>query len=131
MCVLDSKFIDSRRTRGLLGIGIMGFVAIAACAGLIACLQVYEIDSLTEPAGADWSDPSWPGIFVCYILFGSIYAGYQMCTEWALSATTNDPQSLARVAGMFKFYSSLGMMLSFILAGQRVHFLDQVIFQLV
>ncbi|CAH0022488.1 unnamed protein product [Clonostachys rhizophaga] len=130
-CVLDSRHIKSRRTRGLIGIAIMGSVAIGASSGLIGWLEVNHVDSLDAPAGADWHDPEWPGLFICYVLFGSIYSGYQMCTEWVLSATTNDPEALARVAGMFKFYSSVGMMLSFILAGERVRFLWQVLLQLV
>lgn len=131
ICVLDSRLIKSRRKRGLLGIAIMGCVSVGACAGLIAWLLHWRVDELDGPSGADWTDPEWPALFVIYILFGSIYSGYQMCTEWTLSATTNDPEQLARVAGMFKFYSSFGMMVSFILAGERVHFLAQVITQLV
>ena len=109
----------------------MGAVAVGASAGLTGWLEIHDVDSLTAPAGADWSDPQWPGLFVCYLLFGAIYSGYQMCTEWTLSATTNDPETLARISGMFKFYSSLGMMISFILAGLRVTFLAQVLVQLV
>ncbi|KAF4977215.1 hypothetical protein FZEAL_6243 [Fusarium zealandicum] len=131
ICILDSRFIQSRRRRGLIGIAIMGTVAIGTSSGLISWLEINQVDSLTAPAGADWSDPEWAGLFVCYVLFGSIYSGYQMCTEWTLSATTNDPQALARVAGMFKFYSSLGMMISFVLAGEQVSFLGQVSVQLV
>lgn len=131
ICVLDSRHIKSRKSRGLLGIAIMGAVSVGACAGLIAWLEYWGVDETDAPTGADWADPEWPVLFVCYILFGSIYSGYQMCTEWTLSATTNDPEQLARVAGMFKFYSSFGMMISFILAGQRVPFLGQVLIQLV
>jgi hypothetical protein len=54
-----------------------------------------------------------------------------MVTEYTLGATTNDPDQLSKVAGLFKFYSSLGMFLSFILAGQRVIFLGQSTLQLV
>lgn len=109
----------------------MGTVAVGASAGLIGWLQVNKVDSLTKPAGADWTDPEWPGLLVCYILFGAIYAGYQMCTEYTLSATTNDPEVLARVAGMFKFYSAFGMMVSFVMAGESVSFLGQITMQLV
>ena len=54
-----------------------------------------------------------------------------MVTEYTLGATTNDPEQLSKVAGLFKFYSSMGMFLSFILAGQRVVFLGQSTLQLV
>ncbi|EFY99181.2 DUF895 domain membrane protein [Metarhizium robertsii ARSEF 23] len=129
--VLDSKYIRSRRTRGLVGIAGMGTVAVGASAGLIGWLQVHRVDALRTPAGADWSDAEWPGLFVCYVLFGAVYAGYQMCVEYTLSATTNDPAVLARVAGMFKFYSAFGMMVSFVMAGEGVSFLGQITLQLV
>jgi hypothetical protein len=109
----------------------MGTIAIGASAGLIGWLQVNKVDSLRKPAGADFSDAAWPGLFACYILFGTVYAGYQMCTEYTLSATTNDPEILARVAGIFKFHSAFGMMVSFIMAGEGVSFLGQVMLQLV
>lgn len=109
----------------------MGTIAVGASTGLIGWLRVNKVDSLTKPAGADWTDPQWPGLFACYVLFAAIYSGYQMCTEYTLSATTNDPEVLARVAGMFKFYSALGMMISFIMAGEGVSFLGQVTLQLV
>lgn len=129
--VLDSKYIRSRRTRGLVGIAGMGTVAVGASAGLIGWLQVNRVDALRTPAGADWSDAEWPGLFACYVLFGAVYAGYQMCVEYTLSATTNDPAVLARVAGMFKFYSAFGMMVSFVMAGEGVSFLGQITLQLV
>ncbi|KID83281.1 DUF895 domain membrane protein [Metarhizium guizhouense ARSEF 977] len=129
--VLDSKYIRSRRTRGLVAVAGMGTVAVGASAGLIGWLQVNRVDALRTPAGADWSDAEWPGLFVCYVLFGAVYAGYQMCVEYTLSATTNDPAVLARVAGMFKFYSAFGMMVSFVMAGEGVSFLGQITLQLV
>ena len=128
--VLDNKRISSRRTRGLLGIAFMGTLAVAASAGFLAWLEVNGVDDLSGAAGRDWSDKEWPGVFVCYILFGAVYAGYQMCTEYTLSSTTNDPEVLAHVAGMFKFYSSLGMMISFLMAGVKVSFLGQISMQL-
>ncbi|KAG8425673.1 hypothetical protein J3458_002353 [Metarhizium acridum] len=108
--VLDSKYIRSRKTRGLIAIAVMGTVAVGASAGLIGWLQFNKVDSLRTAAGADWTDPEWPGLFVCYIRSGAVYAGYQMCTEYTLWATTNDLDVLARAAGMFKFYSAFGIL---------------------
>lgn len=129
--ILDSRHVKSRRRRALVGTSLMGTIAVAASAGLIAWLLVNRVDAPEAPAGADWTDVQWPGLFVCYLLFGIIYAGYQMCTEYTLSATTNNPQVLARVAGMFKCYSAIGTMLSFLLPGQGVSFLGQIVTQLV
>ena len=54
-----------------------------------------------------------------------------MVTEYTLSSTTNDPDQLSKVAGLFKFYSSLGMFLSFIMGGQAVVFWGQTSLQLI
>ncbi len=130
VCILDSRFITSRRYRGLLGIALMGTVAVSACVVQISWLEVNKIDSLVAPGDADWEDPDFAWSIMWFLLFGASYAGYQMCTEYTLSSTTNDPSRLAHVAGMFKFYSTLGMMISFILAGERVPFIAQASLQL-
>lgn len=54
-----------------------------------------------------------------------------MVTEYTLSSTTNDPDQLSKVAGLFKFYSSMGMFLSFIMGGQSVVFWGQTSLQLI
>lgn len=130
ICVLDSRFIKSRRHRGLAGIAIMGTVATAGCVGLMSWLKVNRVESRPVSGSFDWTSPEFGGMLACYLLFGATYAGYQMCTEYTLSSTTNDPSRLAHVAGMFKFYSTLGMMISFILAGERVPFIGQASLQL-
>lgn len=130
ICVLDSRFIRSRRHRGLFGIGIMGTIAVSACVGLLSWLEVNKVESRPVSGSFDWTGSEFGGMLACFLLFGATYAGYQMCIEYTLSSTTNDPAILARVAGMFKFYSTLGMMISFILAGERVPFVGQVSLQL-
>lgn len=130
--VLDnSRSMSSRRHRGLLGIGIMGTIAIGTAGGLIGWLRVNDIDGSSRARSWDWSGAQYPGLAIIYILMGSIYSGYQMVTEWTLAATTNDPETLARIAAIFKFWSASGMLVSFVLAAQHVPFLDQTIIQLV
>ena len=109
----------------------MGAIAIGTAAGLIGWLQVHDIDGSSIPRSWDWSGSQYPGLGVIYILMGSIYSGYQMVTEWTLAATTNDPEMLARIAAIFKFWSASGMLVSFVLAAQHVEYLDQTIIQLV
>ncbi|KAJ3498181.1 hypothetical protein NLG97_g1327 [Lecanicillium saksenae] len=130
ICILDSRFIKSRRHRGLLGIAIMGTFAVAGCVGLMSWLKVNNVESRPVSASFDWKDGEFGGMLACFLLFGATYAGYQMCTEYTLSSTTVDPAKLARVAGMFKFYSTFGMMVSFIMAGERVPFIGQASLQL-
>lgn len=130
--ILDNQRISTvRRTRGIFGIAVMGTIAVGASAGLVAWLQVHGLDSSSTPRSWDWSEGPYPALGVIYTLFGSVYSGYQMVTEWTLSATTNDPEQLARIAGLFKFWSGLGMFVSFLLAAGGYPFLHQTIVQLV
>ncbi|KAM3473126.1 hypothetical protein MY5147_004940 [Beauveria neobassiana] len=106
ICILDSRFVRSRRHRGLFGIAVMGTVAIAGCVGLMSWLEVHRVESRPVSDPIDWTDPEFGGIMACFLLFGATYAGYQMCIEYTLSSTAVDPAKLARVAEMFKFYST-------------------------
>ncbi|KAK5049063.1 hypothetical protein LTR84_005485 [Exophiala bonariae] len=129
--ILDNKYINSRRARGYMGVALTGTIASGGAAGLIAWIELNKIDESSKPRAWDWTDGMrWGPLFVCYLCFGCTYAGYQMVTEYTLSSTTNDPEQLSKVAGLFKFYSSLGMFLSFIMAGQHVPFYGQASVQL-
>lgn len=128
--ILDNKRIGSRRLRALGGLALTGPIAICAAAGALAWARIHNIDQPSEPRAWDWTDSPWKGLLAFYLMFGCTYAGFQMVTEYTLSATTNDPERLSKIAGLFKFYSSLGMFLSFILAGQNVAFSTQAGIQL-
>ncbi|KAK8148415.1 hypothetical protein G3M48_010248 [Beauveria asiatica] len=108
----------------------MGAVAVAGCVGLMSWLEVHHVESRPVSDPLDWTDPEFGGLMACFLLFGATYAGYQMCIEYTLSSTAADPAKLARVAGMFKFYSTFGMMVSFLMAGERVPFIGQASLQL-
>lgn len=129
--ILDNKKIKSRKIRGFWGITAMGLNAIGAAAGLIGWLYHNDVDRITEPPAWDWTDPQFSGLFVLYIMFGATYSGYQLQTEWTLAATTNDPELLSKIAAIFKFWSSLGMFISFIVSGQQISFYAQTSIQLV
>jgi hypothetical protein len=130
--VLDSRRIASRRHRGFLGIAITGTIACGGAAGLVGWIQQNGLDDSREPRAWDWTDHSiWVPMLFIYWCFGTTYAGYQMVTEYTLGSTTNDPDQLSKVAGLFKFYSSLGMFLSFIMGGQQVVFWGQTSLQLI
>ncbi|EXJ82757.1 hypothetical protein A1O3_06572 [Capronia epimyces CBS 606.96] len=129
--ILDNPRVKSRRRRGLFGAALMSALAIGACAGLLGWMEVHNVDYLAKSPAWDWTDSQFGGFFVLYVLFGSIYSGYQMVVEWTLGATTNDPVRLAKVAGLLKSYSSFGMFISFILAGQKVKFYIQTTVQII
>ncbi|EXJ79410.1 hypothetical protein A1O3_08912 [Capronia epimyces CBS 606.96] len=127
--VLDSKRIASRRRRGAIGVVIMGTLAIGACIGLYIWLDVVHYADIKTSPAVDWQDSHFPGIFVIYILFGAIFAGFQVVVEWILSALTNEPSTLAQFAGMVKGTSSLGMCISFVVAAQKVPTVGQLSLQ--
>lgn len=130
--VLDSKKVTSRRHRGFIGIAITGSVACGGAAGLVGWIQRNGLDDSATPRVWDWTDHSiWVPMLIIYWCFGCTYAGFQMVVEYTLSCTTNDPDQLSKVAGLFKFYSSLGMFLSFIMGGQAVVFWGQTSLQLI
>ena len=130
--VMDSNFIKSRRIRGLVGVAIMGTITLAASAGLAAFIVEKDVNrQKNTPPAVDWSDGAFAGPFILYLLFGIVYATYQICVQWTLASLTNDPVKCARYAGMFKGTTSLGMCISFVLDSKNVSYLDQLIVQFV
>ncbi len=127
--ILDTSRIASRKTRGLIGVAVMGTVSSAACCGLLGWLHVTDYISLHTPPAADWSSHNWGGLFVIYLLFGLVYSGYQMTMEWVVSCLSNDPSRLAQYSGFARGMASLGMCLSFVISAQRVPTYGQVAFQ--
>jgi len=129
--IFDNKFVSSRKTRGLIGVGVMGAIAIGACCGLYGWLHEVDYASLKTSPAVDWSDEKFARLFVIYILFGWIYSGFQMTVEWVVSALSNDPSILAQYAGFERGIASFGMCISFILAGQEVSQIGQLSLQFV
>ena len=130
--IMDTKHIKSRRSRGLVGVGIMGTITLAASAGLTAWIKKNNVNrQTTAPPGVDWTDPSFGPGFVLYLLFGIVYATYQICVQWVLASLTNDPSLCARYAGFFKGTTSLGMCISFVMDAKNVSYMNQLIVQFV
>ena len=130
--IMDTKYIKSRRRRGALGVGIMGTITLASSAGLAGWIVKSNVNRQeNQPPGIDWTDAAFAPGFVLYLLFGIIYATYQICVQWTLASLTNDPVRCARYAGMFKGTTSLGMCISFVLDSQGVSYLKQLIVQFV
>ncbi|KAM5460956.1 hypothetical protein MferCBS49748_007571 [Microsporum ferrugineum] len=127
--VLDSRRIKSRKTRGFIGVAFIGAISLGASAGLYAWLDINNVGSLKKPLAKDWTDPEFGGMFTLFLLFGAIYAAYQMTIEWVVSALTNDPSKLAQFGGIFKGTLSLGICLSFVMAAENVPFVGQLSLQ--
>ncbi|KAF3894829.1 DUF895 domain membrane protein [Trichophyton interdigitale] len=127
--ILDNRQVKSRKTRGFVGVACIAAISLGASAGLYAWLDINRIGSLKKPQAKDWTDPEFGGMFALFLLFGAIYAAYQMTIEWVVSALTNDPSKLAQFGGVFKGTLSLGICLSFVMAAQNVPFVGQLSLQ--
>lgn len=129
--IIDSQR-STRRVRGALGSSIMGLITLGATAGLLGWIMHNDIDAGThEPPGIDWTDPQFASGFVLYLLFGIVYATFQICVQWTLGSLTNDPVKCAYFSGAFKGTVSLGMCISFVMDSQKVSFRVQTMTQFV
>lgn len=112
--------------RGLVGVSLAATVAICTGIGMYVWLFSVHYDSLSHPPANDWSDAGAPGFFALYILYGWIYAGFQLAVGWCTASLSRDAGRLAQFAGYNRACSSLGMCLSFALAARGVSMLVQL-----
>ncbi|CAH0033149.1 unnamed protein product [Clonostachys rhizophaga] len=129
--IIDNRHIKSRRTKGLCGAAAVALVTIGATGGLLAWIITNDIDRTKPTPAVDWTDPSFAAGFLLYILFGVIYACFQIAVQWTLGSLTNEPSLCARYAGAFKGTVSLGMCISFILDSEGISFRYQAIIQMI
>lgn len=57
------------------------------------------------------------------------YSTYQACIQYLITAMTNDPERLARYAGIFRGTNALGIMINFLIDGNGASYTVQVAFQ--
>lgn len=80
--ITDISYIKSRRIRGLVGVAIMGTITLAASAGLAVFIVEKDVNrEKNTPPRVDWSDGAFAGPFILYLLFGIVYATYQVCAH--------------------------------------------------
>lgn len=77
------NFLDiqrySRKSKAIVGLGVVGVLFSAAWAGALVLQSTYTRESiLLNPPDVDWSSPGFAGPFVLYCLFGVIDAMYQV-----------------------------------------------------
>ncbi|KAF4961810.1 hypothetical protein FSARC_10068 [Fusarium sarcochroum] len=128
--IMDNRHIKSRRSRGLMGFSVVSLITMGATSGLLAWVMQNHVVKSAESPAVDWTDSAFaPGI-ILYLLFGVIFACFQISVQWTLSSLTNDPSLCARYAGAFKGTVALGMCISFTVDSQGMSFRDQIIMQL-
>ncbi|KAG8529646.1 uncharacterized protein KY384_005127 [Bacidia gigantensis] len=99
--MLDNKYIASRRTRGVVSVAAVAIIVIAGWIGITVWLYNNPMDPLNPPL-FDWTDGPFGGFFVLNLIFGINSVIYQVTVQWVISSFTNDPEKLARLAGLVK-----------------------------
>ncbi|KAL8720880.1 MAG: hypothetical protein Q9225_002325 [Loekoesia sp. 1 TL-2023] len=110
--MLDNWKIASRRTRGVVTVATVAAVVIAGWIGLTVWLYRNPMDLLNPPL-FDWTDGPFGGFFILNLIFGMNMVIYQVTVQWIISSFTNDPEQLARLAGLVKGVLAGGVAASF------------------
>lgn len=71
--ILDSPRFGQRKTRALIGITVMSLVTLGICAAEAGWLAVNDISRNAPGPSVDWTDSAFPGPFVIYVIYGSVY----------------------------------------------------------
>ncbi|CAO3665628.1 unnamed protein product [Umbelopsis vinacea] len=107
--LLDYKGLH-RRSRGLLGLFIVGLICMGVWAGGLAFQLTFD-RSFASPI--NWTSPGFGGPFFLYMMYGFTDALYQSYLYWLMGAMSNDSNTLARYAGFYKAVQSAGGAISF------------------
>jgi hypothetical protein len=107
--LLDYKGLH-RRSRGLLGLFIVGLICMGVWAGGLVFQLTFD-RSFASPI--NWTSPGFGGPFFLYMMYGFTDALYQSYLYWLMGAMSNDSNTLARYAGFYKAVQSAGGAISF------------------
>ncbi|KAI4103821.1 MAG: hypothetical protein L6R37_003624 [Teloschistes peruensis] len=97
--MLDNWKISSRRTRGVVTVTAVAVLVIAGWIGMTVWLYKNPMDLLNPPL-FDWTDGPFGGFFILNLIFGMNMV--VVTVQWIISSFTNDPEQLARLAGLVK-----------------------------
>lgn len=100
----------SRRTRGLVALGLLFAIVNVVWAGGFAFQMTFEAD-YHDPL--HWTHSHFGGPFVLFIMYGFSDSIYQTYLYWLMGAMSNDPALLARYAGFYKAMQSAGAAAAF------------------
>lgn len=120
---LVDKLPFRRRVRSFIALGVVAVLAVAIwVGGLVLQVQFTRND---PPQHWDWTDRASIGPI---ILLASYYLGdaaFQGLAYYCMSAMTNDPFRLARLAGYYKGVQSAGAAISFAMEAVATPFLTE------
>lgn len=93
--VMDFSF-QSRRTRGLVGIGIVALFGTAIWGGGLASQLNYSHDDPPKRLDFKTSGNDFAGPFVLYFSYGLLDAMFQSMVYWVIGALADDSETLSR-----------------------------------
>ncbi|KAL2527793.1 UNC93-like protein 2 [Abeliophyllum distichum] len=124
--IMDFSF-KSRRTRGLVGIGVVAVLGTAIWGGGLAKqLDYSRHDKPTHKL--DFKDHTdFAGPFVLYFSYGLLDAMFQNMVYWVIGALADDSEILSRYTGFYKGVQSAGAAVAWQVDTQKVPFLNELL----
>ncbi|KAL2550904.1 UNC93-like protein 2 [Forsythia ovata] len=124
--IMDFTF-KSRRTRGLVGIGVVAVFGTAIWGGGLAKQVGYSRHDLPMHK-LDFKDHTdFAGPFVLYFSYGLFDAMFQSMVYWVIGALADDSEILSRYTGFYKGVQSAGAAVAWQVDTQKVPFLNELL----
>lgn len=126
--IMDYSF-KSRKTRGLVGVIVVGLLSTAIWGGGLAKQIKYSRDDVPDHIVLlDFKDGSkFAGPFVLYFSYGLLDAMFQSMVYWVIGALADDSEVLSRYTGFYKGIQSAGGAVAWQVDSHNVPFLNQLI----
>lgn len=124
--IMDFSF-KSRRTRGLVGIGVVAVLSTAIWGGGLAKQLDYSRDD-KPTLKLDFKDHTdFAGPFMLYFSYGLLDAMFQSMVYWVIGSLADDSEILSRYTGFYKGVQSAGAAVAWQIDVHNVPFLNELI----
>ncbi|MBA0769455.1 hypothetical protein Gotri_018186 [Gossypium trilobum] len=124
--ILDFSF-KSRRTRGLVGVGIVAVLGTVIWAGGLANQLNYSFDKPPNRLDFKRCGSDFTGPFVLYFSYGLLDAMFQCLVYWVIGALADTSETLSRYAGFYKGVQSAGAAVAWQVGKKKIPLLNQLI----
>ncbi|KAM1270151.1 hypothetical protein ACFX2I_002259 [Malus domestica] len=124
--VMDFSF-KSRRTRGFVGISVVGVLGTAIWIGGLANQLNYSRSDLPEKLDFKDSGSAFAGPFVLYFSFGLLDAMFQSMVFWVIGALADNSEILSRYVGFYTGIQSAGSAVAWQVDTHKASFLSQLV----
>ncbi|KAL5859404.1 hypothetical protein ACOSQ4_000700 [Xanthoceras sorbifolium] len=124
---LRTRGFESRRKRGLVGIGIVALFGTAIWGGGLANQLHYSHDHPPRRLDFKTSGNDFAGPFVLYFCYGLLDAVFRSLVYWMIAVLANDSETLSRYTGFYKGVQSAGSAIAWQVDTHKVPLLSQLI----